>query len=250
VEEKQMKLLTLAEAMLLLLLVPGTLAFVDPCESGSASISVGSGQYVKITVDPCDKDIYYYSWDTESAAGTIPFTYVNPAPSDTTPGCAIEFNAPIVLADEDPATDDCADYYISVEVTNKERGSCTDKKCITVHVCPTPCPLTDELYCESDYGVIAGTPKVYTYAGAIDSTLKTKWLVGGADHTADATGAYEETLTVQKSWLTAPSVANPKTCTDVQFTLTDSKGNVLVDCGKQICLVFRPVASIVLKTTP
>ncbi len=238
-----MKLLILALAMLLLLLMPSALACVAPCESGSASISVGSGQYVKITVTPCDKGVYYYSWDTKSAAGTIPLTYVNPDPKDKTPGCAIEFNAPIVI-------DNCVDYYINVDVTNKERGSCTDTKCITIHVCPTPCPLTEELYCESDYGVIDKTPKVYTYTGAIDSTLKTKWLVGGADHTADATGTYQEILTVQKSWLTAPSVANPKTCTEVQFTLTDSKGNVLVDCSKPICLVFKPVASIVLKTTP
>ncbi len=153
----------------------------------------------------------------------------------------VDFRAPLVTGTN------CVDYIVSVDVTNKERGSCADTKCITVHVCPTPCPLRDDLQCVSAY-----VPEVYEYTGQWDNTLTLTWTVNAITRTADA-GSNGKKLTIPLTWLktpTSPTGADSKACTNVTFKIADANQNILTDCNAQICLVYKPTASISAGTTP
>jgi hypothetical protein len=248
--EKQMKKYVLVLAMLLLAVVPSAMAIVDPyCETPYATVNAGSGQYVKISAEPCNYGIYYYTWKASAAIGQL--TYITPDPKIPTSSCAVSFFAPTVTGEN------CVDYYVTVDVANRDRGSCTATRCIMVHVCPTPCPTTDKLFCDTDYELSQnGAPVTFTYTGQYDSSMTIQWLVKGpdalkwdktADAQADGDGSANpkvKDIVVLYDWLNHPTSSTgtgQKACTDVQFILKDSTGKILVDyCTHQICLVWDP----------
>ncbi len=252
-----MKIDVLALAMLLLAIAPSAMATVDPyCETPYATVNAGSGQYVSISAEPCNYDIYYYTWKASEAIG--PLNYINPDPDIAASSCAVSFFAPTVTGEN------CVDYYVTVDVTNKERGSCTATRCIRVHVCPTPCPTTDKLFCDTDYKLSQnGAPVTFTYTGHYDSSMTIQWLVKKGpdntkwDKTADAqtdgsANPKIKDLVVLYDWLNHPTSntgAGQKACTDVQFILKDSTGKTLVDCTHQICLVYDPQDATIAGTT-
>lgn len=224
-----MKIIIIALAIVLLSVFPATAVFMAP--SCPTEIAVGSGQYVKLSTTPIDPDIYYYYWYSSPE-----ITLNSPTSSPS-----VDFNAPLVTGDN------CVDYTVTVDITNKERGSCADTKCITVHVCPTPCPLSDDLQCVYDY-----VPVVYEYFGHWDNTLMLTWTVNEVTRTADA-GSDGKKLTIPLEWLngpTGPTGADSKACTTVTFKIVDADQNTLTDCNAQICLVYKPIASISAGTTP
>lgn len=227
-----MKNIIIGLALFLLFVAPNAAATVSAgCPAGSAEITVGSGQYGKLSVTPVDTVVYYYSWYSDGIT-------LNPGLTSTP---TVDFIAPIVVGET------CKDYTVRIDVTNKERGSCTDRKCITVHVCPTTCPLEDDAQCESTY-----SDKEYQYIGHWDNTLTLTWTVNGVERTADA-GSNGKKLTVIKDWLNLPSSPtgiNSKACTPVTFKVVDANGNTLTDCNKEICLVFKPTAEISSGTIP
>lgn len=251
-----MKIFVLALAMLLLAIVPSAVAEDPYCATPYATVNAGSGQFVKIAALPCDYNIYYYTWKASAAIGTL--TYISPDPQILTSSCAVSFFAPIVADDGNPNTDDCRDYYVTVDVTNKDRGSCTAQRCIRVHVCPTPCPTTDKLFCDTDYkNSLLGAPVIFAYTGQYDSSMVITWKVNGADKTLAAqtdgtTNPKILDLIVLYDWLNHPTSNigdGQKACTDVQFILKDSTGKTLVDCTHKICLVWDPQDATIAGTT-
>jgi len=219
----------IALAALLLLALPSLAVAIVAAECPT-EITVGSGEYVKLSVTPTDTDVYFYSWYSSG------ITLNSPTNLPT-----VDFNAPTVTGEN------CVDYTVNIDVTNQERGACTDTKCITVHVCPTPCPLEDDLQCVSTY-----VPVVYEYTGHWDSTLTLTWTVNGVTRDADQ-GTDGKVLTIPLEWLnqpTGPTGSDSKACTTVTFKIVDAHGNVLTDCSSQICLVYKPVAEISAGTTP
>lgn len=247
----------MAFAMLLLAVVPSAMAIEDPyCASPYATVNAGSGQYVKISVTPCDKNIYWYTWRASAAIGQL--TYIEPdTPTYPESSCAVSFFAPTVTGEN------CVDYYVTVDVTNRQKGSCTAQRCIKVHVCPTPCPTTDKLFCDTDYkdGKL-GAPVTFTYTGQYDSSMTIQWLVKGPDNTKWDKTADAQTdglanpkikdLVVLYDWLNHPTSntgGGQKACTDVEFILKDSTQKTLVDCTHQICLVYDPQDATIAGTT-
>ena len=223
-----MKVIIIALALALLSVLPAAAAVAVP--SCPTDITVGSGQYVKLSTTPVDPGIYYYYWYSTG------ITLNSPTSTPT-----VDFKAPLVTGTN------CVDYIVSVDVTNKERGSCADTKCITVHVCPTPCPLKDDLQCVSSY-----VPEVYEYTGHWDNTLVLTWTVNAITRSADA-GSNGKKLTIPLTWLktpTSPTGTDSKACTNVTFKIADANQNILTDCNAQICLVYKPIASISGGTTP
>ena len=77
-----MKIMIIALAIVLLSVLPGAAMTVEP--SRSAEITVGSGQYVKLSVTPDDPSIYYYYWYSSSEitlnspTSSPPWTSVHP----------------------------------------------------------------------------------------------------------------------------------------------------------------------------
>jgi hypothetical protein len=245
-----MKIYLLTLAMLLLAIVPSAMATVDPyCATPYTTVNAGSGQYVKISVTPCDYNIYYYTWKASEALGTMTYITPDPAPIPTS-SCAISFYAPTV--------ETCMDYYVTVDVTNKQKGSCTAQRCIKVHVCPTPCPTTDKLFCDTDYkNSLDSTPVKFTYTGQYDSSMSITWKVNGVEKTlaSQSDGNANPSildLVVLYDWLNHPTSntgAGQKACTDVQFILKDSTQKTLVDCTHKICLVWDPQDATIAGTT-
>jgi len=222
-----MKIIIIALAIVLLSVFPAIATVAPSCPT---DITVGSGQYVKLSTTPVDPGIYYYYWYSSGISLNSP-----------TNSPTVDFRAPLVTGTN------CMDYIVSVDVTNKERGSCTDTKCITVHVCPMPCPLRDDLQCVSAY-----IPDVYEYTGHWDNTLTLTWTVNEVSRTADA-GSNGKKLTNPLAWLkttTSPTGTDSKACTNVTFKIVDANQNTLTDCNAQICLVYKPIASISAGTTP
>ena len=90
-----MKIIIIALALALLSVFPAT-AVVASCPT---DITVGSGQYVKLSTTPVDPSIYYYYWYSSG------ITLNSPTSSPT-----VDFRAPLVTGTN------CVDYVVSVVI--------------------------------------------------------------------------------------------------------------------------------------
>jgi len=181
------------------------------------TITVVAGTEIQLAATPVNQTVYRYLWDNSSLpTGVLVF--------NSTDLPWTEFNAP-----ETPG-----EYTVTVTVTPFLAEACMNQTCINITTTSPTCPLCPDTVCVIDEPERPDCPPFFNYTGTEAPGYTYSYTINGAEV------ATTPDYTLDWSKLTQPTDAIPVVNSTVCFNLKDSAGQLLVQCCKDIRMVYEP----------
>ncbi|MFZ2471975.1 MAG: hypothetical protein WAW52_08555 [Methanothrix sp.] len=195
-------------------------------------LDVLPGEHIVLQASPNQPANYTYNW---VEGGSWTFTE-NSNPVQRSGGI---IDTPTLTFDAPTAT---GNYGLTLYVTSKSAGTCTDTECYTIHVVDAGCP-TYGTYCITDIPL-----PTWSWTGIRHTSYNYAWTVNGA---SVGSNSYQYTPTAWATPFNVPTDSAPIKTSTLVLTITQTPTGhttpiTLITCTapNAVTLVFKPDAAI------